>query len=294
MSDYINYFVFNAIKLGELAYEIGDYDCAFQNYSKALAQLRNYRGDRMPTTMASELVDKIEATSNRIKSGTTILRFENWKLTKSSFVKGNQCVKFLYLDKHKKNEKTPVNKETQKLFDQGHSFEHIVRETEFPGGVNVKEAVGNFAYFNSYTQYLLNTPERRIIYEATLIENEVLVMCDILIKNNDGLIDIYEIKHSTKLNEAIIEDLYIQFLVAKTRFKEALNTFNVILRSEADDRRWTIKNLKEELENYLPDTTEKVKRFKNVLISNEPVIAIGPQCNKPYTCDFIDYCKNRC
>ena len=47
----------------------------------------------------------------------------------------------------------------------------------FPGGINVKDDVGVTAYFKSYTNYLLNRDYISTIYEATIIEKNVLVMC---------------------------------------------------------------------------------------------------------------------
>lgn len=162
MNDYINYIDFNAIGLADLAYEIGDYKCAFDNYSKALNRLRNYQGDRMqPMLMASEIVEKINEINTKIGAGKAILKYDVWKLTKTSFVKGNQCLKYLYLDKHKKQDKTPISKAKQEIFNQGHTFEELVRNKEFPYGINIKEKVGNFAYFNSYTSHLINSTNKQ-------------------------------------------------------------------------------------------------------------------------------------
>lgn len=302
MSDYINYIDFNAIKLADLANEIGDYKCAVENYNKALNRLRNYQGDRMqPIMMASGLAEKIEKLKNKIGFGENILRFDTWKLTKSSFVKGNQCIKYLYLDKHKKQEKTPISKEKQELFNQGHTFEEIVRNNEFPDGINVKDKVGNFAYFNSYTKYLLNTPSNQTIYEATIIEIEVLVMCDVLIKDEKGDIHIFEIKLNTELNDAIISDLAIQYTICKKRFKDKLKSFNLILRKEDNffslilrKRKWKIKNLTNELDKQIDNTLEKISQYMEILKNDEPTIPMGNQCYKPYKCEFIEYCKNKC
>lgn len=88
MSDYINYIDFNAIKLADLANEIGDYRCASQNYSKALNRLKNYRGDRMqPITMASDLAQKIEKLNQKTESGKPLLKFTTWSLTKIKLIK---------------------------------------------------------------------------------------------------------------------------------------------------------------------------------------------------------------
>lgn len=293
MSDYINYIDFNAIKLADLAYEIGDYKCAVDNYSKALNRLRNYQGDRMqPIMMASGIVEKINEINTKIETGKAVLKFDVWKLTKSSFVKGNQCLKYLYLDKHKKQEKTPISKEKQELFNQGHRFEELVRNNEFPDGINIKDKVGNFAYFNSYTRHLINSTNRQTIYEATIIEEEVLVMCDILVKNEDGNIHIYEIKLNTELNDAIIADLAVQYTICKKRFTSNLKSFNIVLRTE--DKNWKIENLTDNLEKQVDIVISKINDYKMILQKDEPSLLMGEHCNKPYECEFIEYCKNKC
>lgn len=295
MNDYIDYIDFNSIKLADLANELGDYKVANEYYSKALKRLRKYQGDRMqPIMMASEIVKKTDDINNKIDIGKSILKFDVWKLTKSSFVKGCQCLKYLYLDKHKKQERTPISKEKQKLFNQGHTFEELIREQEFPGGINVKEKVGNFAYFNSYTKYLINSLSSLIIYEATIIEEEVLVMCDVLVKDEGGNIHIYEIKLNTELNDAIISDLSIQYAICKKRFNSKLNSFNLILRTEDKTNNWKIVNLTNDLESQIDKVTKKIKDYKTILAKDEPIIRMGEQCNKPYECEFIEYCKNKC
>jgi len=293
MSDYISYIDYRAIKLADLANEIGDYNCAVDNYSKALKRLRYYQGDRMqPALMATELEIKINTAKNSAPFSQSILKPEGWRLTKTSFVKGSQCLKYLYLDKHKKHEKTPFSKEKLKLFKQGHNFEETVRINEFPGGINIKDTVGDFRYFNSYTKHLLNT-KQQTLYEATIIEKGVLVMCDILVQNTNGLIDVYEIKLNSKLNEAILNDLAIQYSICKKRFGDKLNSFNVITRSGDEGKRWKIENLKDKLEDSLEVTSNKINLFFSTLNSSEPKISMGAHCNKPYDCEFIRYCTKK-
>ena len=295
MRDYINYIDFNSIKLADLANELGDYRLAIQNYSNALSRLRNYNGDRMqPIMMAGDLVNKIEKLSKYKDKGTLILRFHTWTLTKSSYVKGSQCIKYLFLDKYKKKERKPISEEKRILFKKGHAFENTVREIEFPGGKNIKEIVRNFAYFNSYTKHLLLSQEEQILYEATIIEDSILVMCDVLIKNENELIDIYEIKLNSELNDAILNDLSVQYFVCQKRFGKKLNSFNVILRSDDDkEEKWLITNLKNDLEEKLDVVENNIKHFNDVLQKTEPSILMGDHCRKPYECEFIEYCSNK-
>ena len=272
------------IKLADLANEIGDYRFANYLYARVLEK---------EALVTEELKEKLVETEKLKWDGKSILSFDGWKLSKSSYVKGNQCLKYLYLDKHKKKERTPVDEETQERFDRGHTFEDIVREQEFPGGINIKEKVGNFGYFNSYTNYLLNQPTRLILYEATIIEDEVLVMCDVLLKSEDGFVDIYEIKSSTQANIAISNDLKLQYAVCKKRFKDKLRSFNLILRVDDDEPKWTILNRTDELVDKTALVGELTDKFKKVLNGREPEIAMGDHCNSPYKCEFIDYCEKR-
>jgi len=293
MRDYIYYEDFNSITLARLAKEIGDYKLAYEKYSKALDKLRDYDGDDMqPIMMASSIVSSLDEIKSKLKNSKSILTFDNWKLTKSSYVKANQCLKYLYLDKYKRNESSPVSKETQEKFNQGHDFENYVRKTSFPDGINVKEKVGNFGYFNSYTKYLINQQKKQTIYEASIIEDEVLVMCDILTQDENGNIDIYEIKHSTELNEAITSDTKIQYAICKKRFDTKLNSFNLILRTENND--FKIENLTDKLEKEIENVNLKIDEFKAILQNKEPNITMGEHCNKPYECVFIAYCKKMC
>jgi hypothetical protein len=292
MDDYLYYIDFGAIKLGDLAHSLGDFKMAATQYNKALTKLRTYQGDRMqPTHMAKELVDKLSQMSRYLHAGKPILTFETWRLSKSSFVKGNQCLKYLFLDKHKKKEKTPLSATKLALFEKGHSFETSIRHNYFPGGIDVKANVGNFGYFNSYTKNLLRQTGRCVLYEGTIIEDDVLVMCDILIKNEDGLIDIYEIKLNSEINDVIISDLAIQYTIAKKRFAEKLNSFNLILSDQNNPKGHSITELTELLRNKTEAVNQQIIAFKQTLIHTEPDMEMGTHCKEPYECEFIDYCK---
>jgi len=294
MDDYFNYVDHNAIKLAELATEIGDYSCAIENYSKALERLHNYQGDRTgPIMMASRFIQQIKELNGKISFSKEILKYDSWKLSKSTFIKGNQCIKYLYLDKFKKTERTPFSKEKEDLFKLGHSFEALVRETEFPDGINIKDKVGHFAYFNSYTAHLLNQAQKQIIYEASIIENDVLVMCDILIKQENGYIDIYEIKNNTALKDVFKTDLALQYAICKKRFNDKLNSFNIILRNDYESSNWKIIDLSSDLEKQTSEVYLKIEALKSVFKNDEPHIDMDVHCYNPYQCEFIEYCQKK-
>lgn len=292
MSDYINYIDFRALALGNTAFEVGDYDLAQQQFSKVLSRLRNYQGDRMqPAYLAQELNNKITMAKEKFVNPTPILRSERWMLSKTSFVKGEQCEKQLYLETYKKEEKTPFSKATQALFKMGHSFEDDFRQTKFLEGINVKERVKDFTYFNSYTRHALSQDKSTTLFEATFIEEGVLVMCDIVNKVAEDTFDFYEIKLNNEITEGIMNDLAIQYYVCKKRYPTQIRSFNLVLK----DSPAKIIDLKEECEARLDWVEERIATFQNILINQdqEPQKQMGAHCDAPYTCQFKAYCERK-
>lgn len=109
------------IKLGDLAVELGDLVLAVDCYSKVLNRVNASDGsDLRNKKTIMELKEKMDQLNVEESNAFPILYAENWKLSKSSFVKGTQCAKYLFLDTFKRNEKTPPSKETLVVFERGH------------------------------------------------------------------------------------------------------------------------------------------------------------------------------
>lgn len=295
MNDYIKFIDSNSIKLGKIAFEMKDYNLSLTNYKKAVKKLKQYKGkNTYPLHLIGLLENKINEIQEEEKNGNTnsqTLDYQNWNLSKSSFVKGKQCIKYLYLDKHKKKERTPPTQKTLELFEKGHQFEDLFREQNFENGINIKENLGfNFGYFPSYTDFLLENNNKITLFEATFIENDMLIMCDVVDKIGENLYDFYEIKSHTHMQEVIWNDLTIQYFICKQKFGEkAINTFNVVLKDENNEGK--IIDAKDELEGRIGNIKSLIEKFKTVLASEEPQIEMGQHCLSPYKCDFMAYCE---
>ena len=221
----------------------------------------------------------------------TYLIPEDWKLSKSSFIKGKQCTKYLFLDKHKKQERTPPSKALMALFKQGHEFEDRFRYSEFPDGINLKDELKwNFGHYNSKTRQLLSTHDQCTLFEAGIIEDDILILMDVLHKNANGTFDFYEIKLHNKISEVIWQDLRIQYYVCKKRFGSAINSFNLVHRD--GDSGWMVKDVLSELEIMVRGIETEIEEFKRVLrLKSVPDIEMGEQCRDTYLCPFVGYCK---
>ncbi len=292
MGDYSDLIQMDAIALGDLAFSIGDYATAIDSYKEALEYLGYYHGDNQDFLMLEVgLVGRIEELEKAGDRGRRLLYPEKWVLSKTSFVKGRQCEKYLYLDRYKKSGRTPHSAETMALFSRGHEFEDRFRTENFPDGINIKEDVRRFPYFNSYTGYLLQSPGRQELFEAAIIEEEVLILCDVLVRGENGDVEVFEIKMSGEVNDAILNDLALQYYICKKRFGDKLKKFNLVMPDNLDSNGYQIQNRADELNDKMPLVAQQIDRLKKVLAGKEPDIDMGPQCYTPYRCEFIEYCS---
>ncbi len=217
-------------------------------------------------------------------------------LSKSTFVRGCQCGKSLYLNNYHKELQSPISTNQEAIFEQGKGIGLLAREL-FPNGIDVSPK----NYF-SYEESLKKTDDAikkrtATIYEATFQFDDVLAALDILVKESDGW-RAFEVKSSTEVKETHIIDAALQYYLIKNK---GINLQDILIiyinnqyvrGAELEIEKLFIKKsiLKEveELQSFIP---QKIKELKSVLEQKEiPDIEIGLQCNDPYPCDFIDYC----
>lgn len=220
----------------------------------------------------------------------------NYKLSKSTFIRGLQCEKSLYLYKKHYNLKDPISPSLQAVFDQGNQV-GILAQDLFPGGVDASPS-SHFKMMESVikTKQFLDNGES-IIYEATFTYNEVLAALDILVKDDEGW-KAYEVKSSTSVSETYVKDAAIQYYTiinSGIDLKDIsivhINN-NYVLDGELDIQKlFTIESVKDEVLEFLPRIPNEVSRLKNVIQrDSSPNIDIGEHCVDPYQCDFKGTC----
>lgn len=210
-------------------------------------------------------------------------------LSKSTFLKGKQCEKMLYLNKYKKKEASAFSKQTQVSLDYGKSFEASFRE-KFAEAINLPDVLGNlFHTYAGFTKELLESKTAKNIFEAGLIYKDVLILIDVLQQNEDGSFTVYEVKNMSALKPVVIWDLALQYYVCKNTLPK-IESFNVVLRTKKGKLK--ISDMTKFLDKKLEEVAQEVLRFKAVLDQETvPNIKIGSQCFKPYRCQFFDYCR---
>lgn len=218
------------------------------------------------------------------------------RLSKSTFIRGLQCEKSLYLYKHHYRLKDPTPPSLQTVFDQGTNIGLLAQDL-FPNGADASPE-NHFKMVESVGKTLkFITQGESIIYEATFLYNDVLAALDILVKDEQGW-KAYEVKSSTKVSDTYIKDAAIQYYTI-TNSGIDLKDISIVhinnqytKEGELDIHQlFTIESVYDQVLEFLPRVPNEVRRLKNVIESPEiPQIDIGPHCSDPYDCDFKGTC----
>lgn len=217
-------------------------------------------------------------------------------LSKSRFTRGSNCHKSLWLYVHKKEEQF-IPDATQKIFARGTNAGELAQQY-FPGGkMAVMESFPGYASAKRTQEFIRQGIET--IYEATFIFDDTLVAVDILHKQ-DGKWNLYEVKSTNGVKPEHSKDVAVQYYVAKGSGFDLEGAFLIHFNREYVRRGDMVVRELFIPESILPevlalqdDIKTKIPELKEMLKGNEPEIAMGLQCEKPYHCDFFDYCSAR-
>lgn len=221
---------------------------------------------------------------------------ERHVLSKSTFIRGCQCAKSLFLYKHQPELRDEISDHQQAIFNRGTSVGELAQQL-FPGGIDASPATP-FEYQKSvaYTQQLIEDGQK-IIYEAAFQFNGVLAAIDILVKTK-GKWKAYEVKSSTQVKDTFILDASLQYHVI-TQSGIALEDISIVHINNQYVRKgkidinqlFAIQSINEEVLANQDFVAGKIAELKDVIkLKEAPVIDIGAHCGDPYPCDFTGHC----
>ncbi|MBE0568471.1 MAG: DUF2779 domain-containing protein [Deltaproteobacteria bacterium] len=215
-------------------------------------------------------------------------------LSKSLYIRGLQCHKSLYLDRHRPELRAEPTPELEALWASGHEvgdFAHML----FPGGVVVP--------FEGLTrvEQLAKTREEisrgtKAIYEATFSHDDVFVKADIIVRNR-GYWDLYEVKSSTSVKEHHWDDVAVQYHVLSGSGLPVHKAYLVHINNgyvrEGDivpEELFVLQDITGIVKEKQPSIPDALAEMRAMLRGGMPEIDIGPHCNEPYECDFTNFC----
>lgn len=222
---------------------------------------------------------------------------EKHLLSKSTFIRGAQCTKSLYLHKKRPFLRDRLAPEQLAKFRRGTKL-GLVAQRLFPGGIDVRpRSYHQYAKKLLETQEVINSQSHDVIYEAGFQYDRLLVFLDILTKEEGHWIG-YEVKSALKISDTFLLDAAFQYYVI-TNSGLPLKDFQIIYINKEYQFDGTLNLnalfIKESvLDRILPLQSfikEKVEEEKATLqLEKSPPIEPGAQCTNPYPCDFIGHC----
>ncbi len=216
-------------------------------------------------------------------------------LSKSSFIKGIQCEKQLFLYKYHYDWMDKVSENLQAVFKRGTDVGVLAQEL-FPGGkIATDDPKKSDAAINKTSKLIDENTE--VIYEAAFLFDGILVISDIIVKIGNKW-KIYEVKSSTSISDTYLIDAAVQYYVLSNSSIEIedisiIYINNQYVRSGELDIH-SLFNIESVMNLIIPKQEfieKETSRLKEVLLrKNIPGIPIGTQCFDPYACSFFSHC----
>ena len=126
-------------------------------------------------------------------------------LTKSRYVSGLKCSKYIWLSFNDPAKLPEIDKATQHRFDEGHRVGELAK-TLFPNGIEIKEQL---AHKENDKESRESLKKRKPLFEAGFIhkDGKCYARADILAPAGKNEWNIYEVKSATSVKEDYLEDI---------------------------------------------------------------------------------------
>ena len=212
-------------------------------------------------------------------------------LTKTNFMRGMQCPKMLWLDKHKPS-LCVIPPEVQQCLDAGNDFGDL--------------AMGMFGPYEEMTVFRPGTtiPDKKAMISRTqdALARGVEVICeaafsnynnycaaDILRRCDDGY-DLYEVKNTQEVAEQHVKDAGFQYYII-SRCGVKISRIFIVIHGADEENPFLPVEVTDKAKGYFKwindniwDLNRKAKETEEIQV--EP----GEQCLFPYECWYYGYC----
>jgi len=208
-------------------------------------------------------------------------------LSKSKYLSGLQCPKYLWLLFNDKKKVPQPDISTQHIFDEGHRIGELAKNL-FSDGVDISDEdfIGNL----DKTRELLSS--NRPLFEPGFYVDGYYSRLDILNPVGDGDWDIYEVKGSTKVKDVNIHDVSFQrhcaqkagLSIRKCHIVHINNQY--VKDGDIDPQKlFTIEDITEQVDEVAGGVEQQSEDMWEVIASSTcPDIGVGPHCSDTYDC----------
>jgi len=218
-------------------------------------------------------------------------------LSKSTFIRGVQCLKSLYLNKKRPFLRDRLSDEQRAIFKRGTDV-GVLAQQLFPGGINMKpNSPSQYRKKVAETAEIIRTKSFNTIYEAAFQYDQLLILLDILVKDGEGW-HAYEVKSSLSVSETFLNDAAFQYYVIKHSGIDLKDFYLITMNPDYQRQdkldlqqlfiRHNVSNKVKIRQQWIEQ--QAITEKETLLLAHSPKIDIGPHCNHPYPCDFHNHC----
>jgi len=217
-------------------------------------------------------------------------------LSKSTFLRGVQCAKSLYLHTFQRDLATPLDADQHARVTMGQQVGELARGL-FPEGVLVSTPRGfSKAEALQQTQSAMESGGTTL-FEPAFLADGLFLRADVLVRSGSAW-ELYEVKSSTSVKDEYLLDVAFQVYVmrrAGLSINDAwlVHIDSTYVRSGPLDLEalFAMDPVTDSVESLQPTIPGLIEDLQSALAQGVvPEIPIGRQCNDPYPCDFISHC----
>ena len=218
-------------------------------------------------------------------------------LSKSTYIKGLQCEKALYMQKKHPYLRDKLSIEQRAKFQRGTDVGVLAHEV-FPNGIDMSpNSPSQFPKKVQETWDNLCNPEVNVMYEAVFQYNDTLIMLDMLVRDGDHWLAV-EVKSSMRLSDTYYNDAALQYYVLHgcgvplSDFRLMYLNGDYVKEGSIDVQQlFKMESVMEYVTEHEAFVKENVERLKKVVaLPHSPLVNIGTHCYNPYPCDFQGHC----
>lgn len=212
-------------------------------------------------------------------------------ITKTDFMRGMQCPKMLWLDKHKPSLRI-IPREVQEKLDAGNEFGDRAMAmfgpyeemTVYRPGTHIPDKKAMVEA--TKTHLALGTP---VICEAAFSNYNNYCAVDILRKTEKGY-DMYEVKNSPEIHDQFIRDAGFQYYII-ARCGVRIDHIYIVIHGKDEKQPFEPVEVTGEAKGYYHWINDHIWDLNRMQKGSEEIhIEPGDQCNKPYECWYYGYC----
>ncbi len=236
-------------------------------------------------------------------AGTTTMTRSNHFFSKSSYTKGLQCPKIVWMDAHMRDkfDKSLIDLNRLKA---GNDIGDMAM-AYFGNFIEVKQTFKFNEMAEQTTRLLEEAADIAVqggkpfsVCEATFVGDGMVCLADIVRSRGDMTVDIIEVKSSSKVKDYHIHDLAYQVAhVERCGYDVATASImhvnpDYVLDGELNLKElFTIVDMTREVRALSDGVIPKVRELIEYRSAkDEPKIPIGAHCNNPHVCGYQTWC----